>query len=442
MTAQLDFLVIGDDEPSLCAAACAAKAGAAVGLVRGPGRKKGLQGATAPGIPNDVWRRLNLHEYDLHVDPVSAQVTLLDEDAALATHAGVRETSETLAKAGVHDDSMWADFIEEIRDLAREKFILTAGAGGPDDAVAQLSRMLADPSALDRAARLSGSCRAVLDDIFADERLKNHVAAHALAPSGLGGAEAGSAYALLDWSGEEAWRVRPKGGAKALHAVLEKACEKAGVDFYDGPARPVASRSARYKALSVNGHDKLRTRYIFFATPLAAEQAGVAEASAAFAGGHSASVVMRFKLAERIAPPSGDERALFQIVDSAVDLRRARDAAICGKLPEKLPVEFEFTDKGDILARTAYCPAAFCEEGEWRGWTSQDRQAVAARIKERLVSRMPALAETVRSTRIDVAGPAEETLFAPSDRIIVQPGRHNAIAAAVSLIDKVMNGAD
>ena len=442
MTAQLDFLVIGDDEPSLCAAACAAKAGAAVGLVRAPGKKKGFQSATAPGIPNDVWRRLDLHEYDLHVDPVSAQVTLLAEDAALATHAGARETSEALARAGVHDGSVWADFIEETRDLAREEFVLTAGSGVPADAAAQLSRMFADPHALDRAARLSGSCRETLDDIFTDERLKNHVCAHALAPSGLGGAEAGSAYALLDWSGEEAWRVRPEGGAKALHAVLEKACKKAGVDFYDGPAKPIPSRSARYKALTVNGHDKLRTRYIFFATPLAAEQAGAADANAVFAGGRSVNVVMRFKLTERIVPPSGDVRALFQIIDSASDLRRARDAAVCGKLPERLPIEFEFTDKGDILARTAYCPAAFCEEGEWRGWTSQDRQAVAARIKERLVSRMPALAEAVRSTRIDVAGPSEEVLFTPSDRIIVQPGRHNAIAAAVNLIDKVMNGAD
>ena len=191
----------------------------------------------------------------------------------------------------------------------------------------------------------------------------------------------------------------------------------------------------------MNGHDKLKTRYVFFASPAAAERAGAAAAAlgGAMGAGRTATAVMRFKLADGAAAPAGDARAVFQIIDESDDMRRARDAAISGRLPDTLPVEFEFNEKGDIVARTAYCPAAFCEEGEWRPWTSQDRQAVAARIKERLTSRMPELAEAIRSTRIEVTGPPEGTVFSHADDIIIQPARHDAIGAAVRLIDRVMN---
>lgn len=279
---------------------------------------------------------------------------------------------------------------------------------------------------------------------FEDMKLKDHLAAHALSRGGLGGAEAGSAAALKDCLTETAWPVRPEGGAKSLQDILRRVCEKAGVQFFDGPAKPAPVKNGRLRTLSVNGHDKLKTRYVFFATPAAAERAGAAAATAGglISGGRMATAVMRFKLSDSIEPPSGDMKSVFQIVDEGDDMRRARDAAVRGRLPDKLPVEFEFNEKGDIVARTSYCPAAFCEEGEWRPWTSQDRQVVATRIKERLTSRMPQLAEIIRSTRIEVTGPPEDAVFSYADDIIVQPLRHDAIGAAVRLIDRVINGAN
>lgn len=446
MTAQLDILVIGDDEPSLCAAACAARAGAATGLVSLPRGGKPLNTASVPGIPNDVWRRLDLHEYALNVVPVSARVTLFDEQASLATRANARDTGEDLAEHDVDGHGLWTDFVDEMRALGREDVLSPLCAGAPADAAAQLLRLFEDTRAMDRAARLSGTSSEILGDFFENAQLKDHLAAHALSRGGLSGVEAGSAASLTDSLNETAWPVRPEGGAKALQEVLRTICEKAGVQFFDGPLKPgpvrKEGRNGRLRTLSVNGHDKLKTRYVFFATPAAAEQAGAASAAlgGAIGGGRMATAVMRFKLADATDPPSGDTNAIFQIVDEGDDMRRARNAAVRGRLPEKLPVEFEFTSNGDIVARTSYCPAAFCEEGEWRAWTSQDRQVVSARIKERLVSRMPNLAEAIRSTRIEVTGPPEQAFFSYADDIIVQPSRHDAIGAAVRLIDRVVNG--
>jgi len=453
MTAQFDILVIGDDEASLCAAACAARAGAVTGLVTLPRGGKPLYGASAPGIPNDVWRRLDLQDYGLDLAPVSARVTLFGDQAALATGADPRETGEALAEAEIDGHGLWTDFVEDMRGLGREDALASLCAGAPGDAAERLTRLFADERAMARAGRLAGSCAEILADYFADRRMRDHLAAHALSRGGHGGVEAGSAAALGDCLGETAWPVRPEGGAKALHAILREACEKAGVQFFDGPAAPAPlarkeprkeGRNGRLRTLAVNGHDKVRTRYVFFASPAAAERAGAAAAAlgGSMGAGRTASATMRFKLADAASPPAGDATAMFQIVDDGDDLVRARDAAVSGRLPETLPVEFEFNDKGDIIARTSYCPAAFCEEGEWRPWTSQDRQALAARIKERLVSRMPGLAEAVRSTRIEVTGPPEQPVFSYADDIIIQPARHDAIGAAVRLIDQVMNGDD
>ena len=57
-------LLIGDDEASLCAAACAQKAGAkvAIGALVEIEKKKQTVGAL-PSVPNFIWRRLDLQDY-------------------------------------------------------------------------------------------------------------------------------------------------------------------------------------------------------------------------------------------------------------------------------------------------------------------------------------------------------------------------------------------
>ena len=439
MTALFDFLVIGDDAPSLCAAACAARAGALVALARPPEPGGAVSSVSVPNIPNAVWRRLDLHEYGLTVEPVSARVTLLENGAPVVTHADRRETGAALAAAGIDDYSLWPDFIAELESLERDDFIAAGASGAPLDAARALTRLLTDVSALDRAAQLSGTCRALLDDVFGEACLKDHTAAHALAPHGLGGAEAGSAIALADGMKDDAWRMRVDGGPASLHAALLKACEQAGVQIFIGEVRPAPAENGKSQTVVVGDQEKLKTRFIFFASPAAAMEAGAGRCApgAALSGG-GAVAAMRIRLAETVDAPAHDKGAVFQIIDDSAELEQARDMMVSGRLPEKIPVEFEFTPEGDIVARTSYCPAQFSEDGEERGWTSQDRQAVAARIKERLLSRMPGLAEAVRGTRISVSAPPPNGGFAQSDRIIVQPNGHNPIGAAVSLIDRVM----
>ncbi len=442
MTAHFDFLIIGDDEASLCAAACAGRAGARTALLRSAKSNKKANAGALPNIPNFIWRRLELQEYGLSLEPVSARVTLFESGEPFVTLAENRETRAVLVKAGVRDHALWEDFVEEATGLASGGFITSAASGALMGGENLLAEMLGDMAALNQAGRLAGSCRALLDDCFEDDRLKDHIAAHSLAPAGLGGAEPGSVLALAEFFDSDAWRVRAEGDGKSLREILEKACDLSGVKTYLNTISHVSSDSGKYKEIILSENDeKLKTRYVFFATPDAAIEAGAGHCSlgSAMRGGGGATVSIRLKLSERIEPPAQDENAIFQIIDRGTDLQAARDAVNCGRLPERLPVEFEILRTGSILARSAYCPAVFYEDGEWRGWTSQDRQAVAARIKERLISRMPEMANLIRKTKIEVTGAVDaDAVFSDCARIIVQPARHNSISAAVKLIDRVM----
>jgi phytoene dehydrogenase-like protein len=442
MNGQCDILVIGDDEASLAAAAAAAKAGARVALLR-PAERKKRPAATAPAIPNFVWRRLDLQDYDLTLEPVSARVTLFGEGAPLTTYANARATSDALAEQDVGDHLLWSDFLEEASALAGDDYLSSSYFNAAAPGGKALAVLLGDSGALARAARLFGPCADVLDDYFENDRLKAHVSAHALAKAGFGDREAGSATALAESFSEDAWRVRTPKDSVALREVLEKVCQDAGVEMLAGKVTEISAPSGKFIVVSIGADDKIRTRRIFFATPEAALAAGAL--NCAGLGGASlgragcATFTIRFKLSEPMDPPGGDAKALFQVIDAGADLQEARDAAVAGRLFDRLPVEFEFTPAGEIVARSSYLPAAFYEDGEWRGWTGQDRQAVATIVRERLASRMPGLAARIRRTEADVAAPSSAASpFAGCERVTVQPRRHDAVSAAVKLIDQVM----
>lgn len=441
MSGQYDFLVIGDDEASLCAAAAAARAGARTAHLRITQRKKQSAATTAPAIPNFVWRRLELQDYDLALEPASARVTLFKDGDPVVTYAKPRDTSAALAESGVDDHFVWNDFIEETTGLAADGYLASALFGAAQGSGKALANMLTDPVALDRAARLFGSCADMIDDYFTDERLKAHVAAHALGPSGASDRQAGSAAALAEFFDEDAWRAHTPKDATNLMTVLEIACQDAGVKSYAGKITEVENEGAKHVAVSIGAEDAVKTRYVFFATPEAASAAGALQGDAVpgLNGPAHANFTVRFKLSDRIEPPAGDHKAIFQIIDDPDDIRDARDAAVRGKLHERAPVEFEYTPNGEIVARTSYFPAGFFEDGAWRGWTGQDRQAAAAIIKNRIASRMPDFASQIRRAETELLTPnTRESFFTGCDRVIVQWRRHNAISAAVKLIDEVM----
>ncbi|PQA87262.1 hypothetical protein [Hyphococcus luteus] len=441
MNGSFDFLVIGDDEASLAAAGAAAKAGARIAVHRPSERKKRSPAATS-AVPNFVWRRLDLQDYDLTLEPVSARVTLLKEGGPVTSYASARETADALEAAESEDHFVWRDFLEDMAALCEEEYLTNALYCGEAPGGRQFAALLADPQLLDKAARLFGPCADLLDDYFTDPRLKAHVAAHALSLAGSGPREAGSASALAEYIEADAWRVRTPKEGPSLRAVLERVCQDAGVEFTAEKITGVEPASGKQLTVTFANDARIKVKHVFFATPDAAAAAGTGGGAMNGLGyARHALFSMRFRLADGIEPPGGDVKALYEIIDSAEDLQKARDAAVEGRLYEQLPVEFEFAPNGELIARSSYMPAAFYEDGEWRGWTGQDRQAAAALIRERLSSRMPGFASHIRRFEAEVAAPpAGPSPFAGCDRVIVQSRRHDAIGAAVKLIDRVMTG--
>lgn len=435
MTAQFDIIVVGEDEASLCAAACAAKSGAQIGLVRRAKKSKATAIGAVSNIPNFVWRRLDLQDYGVTIEPVSARVTLFDEGAHVTTLQGARETRTALLDAGFEGGGVWEDFVSELTLLEDDGLSAETCSCASEAGAEILADLLSNIKALDRANRLSGSAVSLLDDYFNNSRLKDHVAAHALAPSGGGGAESGSARALVDYLHEDAWRVRVHSEQGPLREVLATICDASGVKSYAAPGLRFESRP-KFKEVFLGKEERLKTRRIFFASPAAAAQAGVGKSARR---GGAATATLRLKLSEgEDAPSAEDKKAIFQIIDDAKQLQTAHDDAVAGRLPASLPVEFEFDARGGLIARSAYCPAAFLEDGEWRGWTGQDRQVVEARMKERLTQRLPGLAPLIRKSKLEITGAATEEQTVVSDAFIIQPHQHNAVSAAVKLIDKVI----
>ena len=341
--------MIGGDEASLCAAAAAARAGARTALLRITQRKKQTAIAATPAIPNFVWRRLDLQDYDLTLEPASARVTLFKEGDPFITYANGRATSDALAESGVEDHFVWADFIEEAASLAAGDVLKAPLTTSTPVSGKALAALLSDPAALDRMARLHGACADLVDDYFTDARLKAHVSAHALSPAGADDREAGSASAVAEFFHEDSWRARTPKDATSLMAVLEQVCKDAGVDAYSGKVTEVIADGAKHVNITIGAEETIKARHVFFATPDAAAAAGVGQNSAAHA-----QFTVRFKLSGRIEPPAGDDSAIFQIIDDGSDIREARVAAVNGKLFDGAPVEFEITPNGEIIARTSY----------------------------------------------------------------------------------------
>lgn len=439
MTATFDFLAAGEDEASLAAAAAAAQSGARAALLRRAKRPARAPSASFPAVPNFVWRRFNLHEYGLSLEPVSARVTL-GPNGSIETFARVRETERALAAADRVNHRMWTAFAEDMAALREARIFNDALGDAAPKRAGAFAALFRDARSLSALGQLSGAAAALLDDYFGDDVMKMHVGAQALSRAGLGGREAGSAMALPEFFSEDAWPVRIADGGPPLLSVLEKVCEKAGVTMLEGRLIEIADEG-KYRAAALSGDQKVRTRLLFFASPEAAAAAGVMSALSPLGAARHATAVMRLTLKNGVEPPAGDKKAVFQIADHFAELQDARDAAADGRLPERPPVEFEFAANGDIIARTAYCPAVFREEDGERGWTGQDRQVIAARMKERLASRIEGLSGKIAKTEVGVigAGEPDRAVRLPDDEnIIIQMSRHDAIAAAVRLVDRAL----
>lgn len=432
MAASYELLVIGDDAPSLAAAAAAAASGAPTVLVSA-GAPSDI-GPSVCDIPNFVWRRLELQEFGLEVEPISARITLLVDGKTTTTVRGLQESIEALRDVDSEGASLWPALTDDMQALGDEELAPDACASPPNTLT-----HFDDLRALGRIASLAGTGDELIDDYVNSGPLNAHIQAHALAPFGLGGEETGSAAAFPEFFDEHAWRVRAKSGTRSIVGALRKACERHGVVAAPADIQRVSADGAKHNSVLFENGEKIRSRRIFFASPDVAEAAGYAPPGQN-APVNGARAVMRIKLRDRVDAPTGDVRALFQIVDDAADIKTARRDALEGRISECLPIAFEFTDKGDIIARTAFAPKRLQEEGEWRAWTGQDRQVLATIFLNRLASRIDGLHEQIRKTDLKVMDRiyADNGRFAEARNIYLQSRRHNAIAAAVKLIDKAL----
>jgi len=439
MTASVDLLVIGEDEAALCAAAAAARAGTSTALLRGK-RKSKTKSASYCAIPNFVWRRLDLQDYCVSLEPVGALVTLFPGGDHVTTRAGVSETKSALAAADNPDHQLWGDFVADIRRLGDDVQLVKPHGGERKEKI-DLPALFGDMRALSALGQLTGSCAAMLDDYFNDEELKAHVAAHALAPSGLGGGEAGGAAALTQLFDENAWRVRPAAESAALRQALEGVCADSGVSMHEGVAVEFASDNAKRLNVTFGDGTQIKTRHVIFTSPETAAINGYHDPLSPLSRRGRVSARMRVKLKKPIAPPAGEENAFYLIVDDANDLQRASDAVSDGRLPDRPPVAFEIAGNGDLIVSTAYCPKAFRDEEGLREWTGQDRQAVMKRMLERLESRISGLAGNIRNSEVEIIGaeaPPVPSRLEHDESIFILPNRHNAVAEAVKLVDKVL----
>ncbi len=434
-----DIVLVGSGEAALCAAGAAARVGASTALLQ---NKVARRASTASicNIPNFVWRRLDLHEYDLSIAPVSARVTLLPGGASVVTHRGRSATEKALATAQNGDHLVWSDFLHDMRTLD-DKFQVKGltREGGSDHSL--LDYLDGDERNLSALEQYTGGAVSLLDDYLDDASLKAHLVAHALAPSGLGGGEAGSAAGLSEFLNDEAWRVRSDKGVKTIFQALESVCKKSGVVIFDSAFQGVSSASGKNHVIQLADGETIKTKALVFATPNAALAAGFRAPQSPMAGHGGARAQLHIQLKSPMSMPVGDHAAIFQIVDRLEELQPASDANVDGRLPDKLPVEFEIADNGDILAQTSYCPRAFREEDGWREWTGQDRQAVTRLILDRLSSRLDGLSDNIKKTNIKITGSISPDALIRTDEvenIYIQPYAHNSVAAAVRLVDRVL----
>ncbi|MEQ8937031.1 MAG: hypothetical protein RIE56_14670, partial [Amphiplicatus sp.] len=254
---QFDLVIIGADAPGLAAAACAARAHADITLrvaVVRTGEEASL-GAATPGVPDFVWRRLDLHLSNLKAKPVEAMVSIFDETHTLATYQNQRRTARALEAAGADENRLWTDYADaRTRVWAEAETLLRGAAKGKGGLLAELGG--ANGARL--ARRLTQSCADILDDHFDSEELKTHLASAALMPLGLAGDEPGSGLALAAASDPAAWRVTAGTKGPSLMKALEDACIAASVTIFDGAVRDIEILDDKNRAVILEGGETLK----------------------------------------------------------------------------------------------------------------------------------------------------------------------------------------
>lgn len=437
--APFDLVVIGAEAAGYAAAACAARHGASVALVRAGERK--ARGGSTPGVPDFVWRKLNLETAGLDVEPVSARVSLFEDGSSIATYPSAKKTREALEKSAEGDHHLWADFSAELERRWRE---------GADVAYASAAAKIGETPLLDSlrtkdgaaaAGRLAATTAEILEDYFSSAPLKAHLASVALGPFGLGGDEPGSALGLAAMSESAAWRVRPGGKAGALIEALTRAAIEAGVVMPESRLKGLGPFDQKKRSLILEDGGLIEARRIMASSIEIAARADI-EVAPSFSplarrDGAVADIRLKFKKAPE-APAHGKD-ALYFIAESLNDFAEARDAALEGRIADNMPISFEYL-RDEVIVHAPYCPAYLKTEDEIREWSEQDRQALGMAVVRRLEPFLNGAAKSVKRIDIRVAAAAAPPGDDAASAVPAPPPGLDPIGAAARLALELVSG--
>ncbi|NNL88279.1 MAG: hypothetical protein HKP25_04355 [Marinicaulis sp.] len=438
MAEVFDFLVVGDCEASLASAAIAAKSGARTGVIAlETQRRTGRQSTSS--VPNFLWRRLNLQDYGLLLEPVDARVTLLPDKKVIKTFSNTVATASEMAAAGNDDYQFWPSYKDEMVRLGAAT-IYPALAGGNSSRNKNAAGFSGSPDSVASVLRLSGAAHDMLKDYFDNADFISHLGANILCPAGFGGGEPASALLLPEFANTHSQRVRSGKDSTSLARILKKICDENGVEFFSKKLSGVAAAGRKHCLVTFKGSDEIRTARLFFADPDRPSSLGINLGSMPLARKNAAQARVVLRLREKIEPPAGEENALFHIIDEFADLENARASADDGRFPDPLPVAFEFTNDGDIVVSVSYCPTYFKEAGEKRDWTGQDRQVLIQLVTERIAQRVEGITGNVKKTEMQITGLSPLNVaweVSDAEWLIVQPSRHNVIGAAAEMTERL-----
>ncbi|MEQ1932141.1 MAG: hypothetical protein ABL957_16635, partial [Parvularculaceae bacterium] len=395
--------------------------------------KKSRAGST-PGVPDFVWRKLNLQDAGLDAPPVAARVALFEDGKSVATYSSDRRTEEALKKSGGGDYHLVSDFSAELSRLWGEgEDVARASAAGPARKKTPLLGALAGTDGPSVARRLTSSTAGLLEDYFADRDLRTHFANVALSPFGLGGDEPGSALALASLSEPAAWRVKNGGKGRGLLEVLEEAARSAGVEVIESRLREIGAER-RLRLVTFDNGETIRTRRIMASSIDAAARAGldIAPSFSPLARRDGAVADVRLKFQKAPQALEAGKNAVYYIADSLDALAGARDAVLEGRLAERMPISFEFS-KDEILVHAPYCPSFLKTENEVREWSEQDRQALGMQIVQRLEPFLNGATKQIKRIDIRVTPAAPAPGDEPHRSVAAPPPGHDPIGAAAKL---------
>lgn len=439
MTTPIDFVVIGGGDTAYCAAAVAASLGARATLIdidQDAGLPVAGAHASSGSVPNSLWRRLNLQNYGLALEPTPAFTTLLPKGRMVSTYQNDSQTEQLLAELCNGDHAYWRDFLADMRNLEDcSAFRKLTGFNGathkPSNGNGNGSPSIPD-------SKLFGDAASFLEDYFSHKDLITHLLAQVMAQNGMGAATTGSALALPGFFLEEAWPQQPSPGGAPLIEVLRQACETLEVEIISSAVVEIGARTRKRRSIVLSNGDSLDASIVYFASPNDAASLGVAAGASPLHAAPLRTAQLRITLSDSIAVPGGEDGAMFQIADSIDEIQEAFEAASLGRLPVRLPVGFQMIDENTIVATTHYCPRTLCEDGVSREWTSQDKQALTSAIISRLDSRLPGISEKTSERQLSLSAntPIETPISVfDHDGVIVQPHRHDGIAVAEDLVE-------